>query len=112
MEGVGQNRGWSGGIFGQGAGGWRYPLWLDAHKEVRNTLKKESWNRVTIEAKGNTIKTWVNGLPAAHWVNDEYTKGFFGLQNHSGKKGEVHFRNIKVKELNTESAHTTMHNES
>ena len=27
-------------------------------------------------------------------------KGFFGLQVHSGKQGEIHFRNIKVKEIN------------
>lgn len=106
LEGFAQNRGWSGGIYGQSAGGWRYPLWLDVHKEVRKSLKKDSWNRVTIEAKGNTIKTWVNGLPAAHWVNDKYTQGFFGLQNHSGPKGEVHFRNIKIKENRTESAQT------
>ena len=107
LEGFAQNRGWSGGIFGQSAGGWRYPLWLDVHKAVRKTLKKDNWNRVTIEAKGNTIKTWVNGLPAAHWVNDQHTEGFFGLQNHAGNKGEVHFRNIRVKKLSTESAHTT-----
>jgi len=45
------------------------------------------------------VKTWVNGVPAAHWTNDEYLKGFFSLQIHSGKKGSVNFRNIKVKEL-------------
>ena len=40
-----------------------------------------------------------NGLPAAHWTTEEYEKGFFSLQIHSGKQGTVHFRNIKVKEL-------------
>lgn len=92
-------RGWSGGIYGQSAGGWAYPLWLESHKDVRKAIQKEGWNRVTIQAIGTNIKTWINGIPAANWETDEYAKGFFSLQVHSGKAGEIHFRNIKVKEL-------------
>jgi len=99
MEGFSRDRNWSGGIYGQSAGGWRYPLWLDAHKEARQALKRDDWNRVTIKAVGTTVKTWVNGIPAAHWENDQFMEGFFGLQVHSGKEGEIHFRNLKVKEL-------------
>jgi hypothetical protein len=99
MEGFASGRGWSGGIYGQSAGGWRYPLWLDAHQAARKALKKDTWNRITIQAIGKNVKTWINGIPAAHWVSDEYLKGFFSLQIHSGKQGEVHFRKIKVKEL-------------
>jgi len=99
MEGFAKERYWSGGIYGQGCGGWYYPLWLDAHKAARGSLKKDDWNRVTIMAKGETVKTWLNGNPAAHWTTDTYLKGFFGLQIHSGTQGTVHFRNIKVKEL-------------
>jgi len=99
MEGPGNDRSWSGGIYGQGCGGWYYPLWLEAHKEARKALKDGEWNRITIQAEGDTVKTWINGIPAAHWKNDEYTQGFFSLQVHSGKQGEIHFRNIKVKEL-------------
>lgn len=99
IEESSKNRGWSGGIYGQSAGGWRYPLWLDAHKEARTAIDPDGWNRVTIMTVGTTVKTWVNGIPAAHWINEEYEQGFFGLQIHSGRKGVVHFRNIKVKEL-------------
>lgn len=99
MEGFATGRGWSGGIYGQDAGGWRYPLWLDAHTEVRQALKADEWNRVTIQAHGDVIKTWVNGIPAAHLKSDEFMKGSFGLQVHSGKEGKILFRNIKVKEL-------------
>lgn len=98
MEGFSE-RGWSGGIYGQSNGGWWYPMWLQEHAKVRKTLKENDWNRLTIQAKGKTIKTWVNGEPAAHWINDEFLKGFFGLQVHSGKDGQVQWRNIKVKEL-------------
>lgn len=99
MEGTDSERGWSGGIYGEAIGGWLYPLWLDAHKEVRSALKKDEWNRVTIKADGDTVQTWINGLPATHWKTTEYMKGFFGLQVHSGKQGTILWRNIKVKEL-------------
>ena len=99
MEAFSKERYWSGGIYGQSAGGWIYPMWLDAHKDVRKAMKKDGWNRLTIQAQGDTIKTWLNGVPAAHWKTDKYKQGFFSLQIHSGQKGKVHFRNIKVKEL-------------
>lgn len=99
MEEIHNSRGWSGGIFGQNIGGWRYPLWLEAHSEVRKAIKDDCWNRVTILARGDTVKTWVNGIPAAHWVDSEYVKGFIALQSHAGRKGKVHFRNIQIKEL-------------
>ena len=101
MEGLGKERGWSGGVYGQSCGGYFYPLWLKEHEAARGALKKEGWNRLTLEAKGKVVKTWVNGVPASHWVGDgTFTKGFFGLQIHKAKKGEVHFRNLRVKELN------------
>ncbi len=62
-------------------------------------MKKDGWNRITIQAQGDTLKTWLNGVPAAHWKTDTYKDGFFSLQIHAGSQGCVHFRNIKVKEL-------------
>ena len=100
MEGLEKGRGWSGAIYGQSCGGYFYPLWLDAHKEAREALVKDAWNRITIKADGENIKTWINGKPAANMNNSEFLKGFFSLQIHSGKQGTVHFKNIKVKELN------------
>lgn len=99
LEGFEKKRYWSGGIYGQGCGGWYYPLWLDAHEEVRKVLREDDWNRLTIKAEGETVKTWLNGVPAAHWKTDTYLKGYFGLQIHAGSKGTVHFRNLRVREL-------------
>ena len=100
MEGFSKDRLWSGGIYGQSCGGYFYPLWLKEHKEARAAAKEAEWNRVTISAKGNVVKTWINGVPAAHWIDDgTYAKGFFGLQIHKGDKGKVLFKNIRVKEL-------------
>lgn len=99
MESPDQGRGWSGGVYGQSCGGYFYPLWLEAHEKIRNAIKPDDWNRLTILAEGNTVKTWVNGVPAAHWIDDgTYPKGFFGLQIHSGKKGKVLWRKVAVRE--------------
>ncbi len=98
MEGFSQDRHWSGGIYGQSCGGYFYPLWLKEHKEARDALKKDEWNRVTISAKGNVMKTWINGVPVAHWVDDgTYAEGFFGLQIHKGAEGKVQWRNLRIK---------------
>lgn len=100
MEGFSQDRHWSGGIYGQSCGGFFYPLWLREHQEARNALRKDEWNRLTVSARGNVVKTWVNGIPAAHWIDDgSYRKGFFGLQIHKGAKGVVLWKNIRVKRL-------------
>lgn len=104
MEGFAKpDRGWSGGLYRQGCGGWTYPLWLEQHTEARIALKKDQWNRVTIKAKGDSIKTWINGVPAANWIDPEFFEGFIGLQVHSGKGGKVQFRNIHIKELHPNS---------
>jgi hypothetical protein len=88
MEADKGDRKWSGGIYGQSCGGFFYPLWLKEHKEARAALKLTDWNRLTIMAKGNVVKTWINGVPVAHWVdNGTYAKGAFGLQMHKGKEG-------------------------
>ncbi|MGC6467204.1 MAG: 3-keto-disaccharide hydrolase [Akkermansiaceae bacterium] len=100
MEGISNDRGWSGGVYGQSCGGYYYPVWLKEHREARAAINKKGWNRITIEAKGKVVKTWLNGVPVSHWVgNGTYERGFFGLQVHKAKKGKVLFRNLRVKEL-------------
>ena len=100
MEGITGDRFWSGGIYGQSCGGYFYPVWLKEHAAARAALDREGWNRLTISAQGNVVKTWINGVPVAHWVDEgEYPEGFFGLQIHSGNKGQVVWKHVRVKEL-------------
>ena len=100
MEGISGDRGWSGGIYGQSCGGYFYPLWLREHQAARQAVDRDAWNRLTIQASGNVVKTWVNGVPAAHWGDDgTYAAGFFALQVHKAKKGKVLWKNVQVKEL-------------
>ena len=101
IEGQGKSgRNWSGGIYGQSCGGYFYPLWLKEHEAARAAEKKTEWNRVTISAKGNVVKTWINGVPVSHWVGDgTWSEGFIALQVHKGKAGTILFRDLKVKDL-------------
>lgn len=100
MEGFSKDRHWSGGIYGQSCGGFFYPLWLKEHQAARAAAREGEWNRLTISARGNVVRTWVNGVPAAHWVDDgSYPRGFFGLQIHKGQQGTVLWKNIRVKRL-------------
>ena len=101
IEGQGKKgRNWSGGIYGQSCGGYFYPLWLKEHAAARAAENKTDWNRVTISCKGDVVKTWMNGVPVANWVDDgTYSKGFFALQVHSGEAGTILFKNIRVKEM-------------
>ncbi|WP_460544545.1 3-keto-disaccharide hydrolase [Echinicola sediminis] len=102
MEDLAKNgRGWSGGIYGQNCGGWFYPLKAPEHAPLKTAINRGTWNRLTVKVKGNVFKTWINGIPAAHWIdeNDDFPKGFIGLQVHGGKQGIIHWRNLKVKEL-------------
>ncbi|MEM9281276.1 MAG: DUF1080 domain-containing protein [Verrucomicrobiota bacterium] len=92
-------RGWTGGIYNQSLDGWKYPLWLSEHNPVRENLKIDDWNRITIRAKGNLIQTWVNGQAASHLVDDDRSQGLFAFQIHKGKEGTVRWRNVRVKEL-------------
>lgn len=104
MEPFSQERDWSGGIYGQGCGGWYYPLWLEEHAEARKAQKPEGWNRMTIEARGPEVRTWLNGVPIAYWKTDQFLSGAFGLQIHAGQKGTVLWRNLKVKPIDSAPA--------
>ncbi len=102
MEDLGKKgRGWSGGIYGQNCGGWFYPLKAPEHAPLKNAIDRNGWNRMTVKVVGNVVQTWINGIPAAHWVDEknEFPKGFIGLQVHSGKQGVIHWRNLKIREL-------------
>ena len=41
MEAFSKERYWSGGIYGQSAGGWIYPMWLEEHEAARNAMKRD-----------------------------------------------------------------------
>ena len=65
-------------------------------------FKAGEWNRVRIECRGESIKTWLNDVPAADLKDSRVMSGFIGLQVHGVKQDklmEVRFRDIRLKEL-------------
>ncbi len=93
-------RAWSGGIYDEGRRGWLYGL--KDNEVARGAFKKEQWNHFRIEAIGDSIKTWLNGVPAADLTDSMTPSGFIALQVHSteGKKPlQVRWRNIRIQDL-------------
>jgi hypothetical protein len=62
------DRAWSGGIYDEARRGWLYPL--KDRPEAQKAFKQNQWNHYRIEAIGDRIKTWVNGVPAADLQDD------------------------------------------
>jgi len=73
-------RRWTAGIYDEGRRGWLNPL--DGNPLARSAYKEQQWNNVRIEAIGDTIKTFLNGVIASHLIDGKTAKGFFGLQVH------------------------------
>lgn len=92
-------RAYSAGIYDEARRGWLVPL--DNNKEAQTAFKQDEWNKYRVEAIGDTIKTWINGVPAAHLIDDKTASGFIALQVHSigknDKEGtEIMWRNVNI----------------
>lgn len=91
-------RAWTGGIYDEGRRGW-----LDDLKEneaARKAFKAGEWNALRVECRGDSIRTWINGVPAADLKDGMDRSGFIALQVHGvGKREEpleVRWRKIKL----------------
>lgn len=94
------DRKWAGGIYDEARRGWLYPL--SRNEEGRNAFKPGEWNHYRIEAIGNTIRTYINGVQCANLVDDLTTEGFIAFQVHSihdeALEGKiVKWKNIRIK---------------
>ncbi len=93
-------RAWSAGIYDEQRRGWLNPL--TNNPTAQKAFKQNGWNKYRIEAIGDTLKTWINGVPAAYVIDDMTSTGFFALQVHdigSDKEMEgtqVTWKNVKI----------------
>jgi Domain of Unknown Function (DUF1080) len=93
-------RAWTGGIYDESRRGWLYPL--DSNPDGQKAFKNGEWNHFRVEAVGNSIRTWVNGVPCADLIDDMTPSGFIGIQVHgigtdSSKMGKVvKWKNIRI----------------
>ncbi|MBP7948340.1 MAG: DUF1080 domain-containing protein [Verrucomicrobiales bacterium] len=69
-------------------------------KEAQKLLKKDDWNKIRIQARGDTYTVWLNGHKVSEYKDGKYAKpGPIGLQIHGGLAMKVEFRNIRAKAL-------------
>lgn len=96
------DRAWSGGVYDEARRGWLASL--ENNPEGQKAYKKHGWNKYRIEADGNMIRIWLNGVNTANLYDNETPDGFIAFQVHGignskpwqeGK--EIQWRNIRIK---------------
>lgn len=100
-------RAWSGGIYDEARRDWLYIP--NINPAGKKSFRIGQWNKYRIEAVGSTIRTWINGIPVAHLVDDVTAKGFIALQVHAiyadmtpGMK--IRWRNIRIQTKNLKTS--------
>lgn len=96
-------RAFTGGVYDEARRGWLFDL--KNNEAARKAFKQGEWNKARIECQGESIKTFINDVPAAD-LKDGLTKdGIIALQVHGIGKNEaavgkeIRWRNIRIKEL-------------
>lgn len=92
-------RAWSAGIYDEARRGWLVPL--TENPAAQRAFKQNQWNHYRIEAIGDSIKTWINDVPAGFLIDDKTHEGFIALQVHSigdaQEAGtEIIWKNIRI----------------
>jgi hypothetical protein len=92
-------RAYSGGIYDEARRGWLYPL--SRNKKGQKAFLNGQWNTYRVEAIGNSIRTWVNGVQCANLVDDLTSTGFIAYQVHSVQNDDqvgkqVKWRNARI----------------
>ncbi len=91
------------GLYDEARRGWLYTLELNP--AAKKAFKNNQWNKYRIECIGHNIRTWVNGIPAAHVIDAETPSGFIALQVHNIKEERqvgkhIRWRNIRIQTEN------------
>ena len=102
------SRSWMAGIYDESRRGWLYPgaKGGDAAKftkQGQKLFKPGDWNKIRVEAVGNSIKTYLNGELRTDLTDDFTAEGLIGLQVHGvGKRQDpvyAMWRNVRIQEL-------------
>ena len=108
-------RAWTGGIYDEARRGWLYPMTKNI--SAQKTFKNNEWNKARIEAIGNSVRTWVNGIACANIWDDVTLNGFIALQVHAiGNKDQagkiVSWKNIQICTTDVEKYKTPSTNDA
>ncbi len=97
-------RAWSAGIYDEARRGWLFDL--KDKPEAQKAFNQNRWNHYRIEAIGDRIRTWINGVPAADLKDDMTSTGFIALQVHSSNEAgrKIKWRNIRIQDLTSKES--------
>lgn len=92
-------RAWSGGVYEAGRRGWLQTL--EYNEPARKAFKQSEWNQFRIQAVQDSVKTWLNGVPAADTRDAWCRSGFIGFQLHGSKETgkRIRFRDVRIQKL-------------
>ena len=63
-------------------------------------LKRGDWNRIRVEARGDTFTVWLNGEQVSRYSDQKYSgPAPIGLQIHAGLPMKVEFRDLRATAL-------------
>jgi len=69
-------------------------------KNLGQFLKPGDWNKIKLQAKGDTFLVWLNGEKVTEYKDARFPDPFpVGLQIHPGLTMKIEFRNIRIHEL-------------
>ncbi|RYY08559.1 MAG: DUF1080 domain-containing protein, partial [Chitinophagaceae bacterium] len=96
-------RAWSGGIYDEARRGWLCTT--EYNTKAKKAFRNNAWNKYRVECIGSVIRTWVNGIPVSHLVDDLTTSGFIALQVHAINKNDkpgkqIIWRDIRIQTTN------------
>lgn len=103
-------RAWTAGIYDEARRGWLFPGSHGGDKQAfteqgAKVSKQNEWNHIRVEAKGPSIKTWLNGELRAEIQDSVTLRGLIALQVHGVGKDPakenlpVQWRNIRLRKL-------------
>jgi len=83
-------------------GDWyaRPSLRISADSAIINQIyNSDNWNRMTIQARGNRLEYWINGIKVMDYRDEDpkgSREGVIGFQMHDGSVMKIEYRNIRV----------------
>lgn len=92
------DRAWSGGIYDSSRRGWLNNM--TRNPACQNAFNRDGWNKYRVEANGNSMRTWVNGVACANLLDDMTPTGFIALQIHGVSEKEAgtesRWKNLRI----------------
>lgn len=80
-------------------GAEKYPA-AGRAQDLAGVLRPGDWNRVRIEARGDTFTVWLNGRQVTRYVDARFAgKGPIGLQVHPKLTMKAEFRDVRIQAL-------------